>query len=135
MKNLYTAQVHVTSGRDGSATSSDGRLDLRLGFPKELGGAGDAANPEQLFVAGYAACFASSIKAAAGKLSLPVPPVSIDAQGTLSLREDGTFVVSHVALRVHGLNERADEVLAEARRICAYSNTTQGNTVTDITLD
>lgn len=134
MKNLYTARVHVTSGRDGAATSSDGRLDLRLGFPQELGGAGDAANPEQLFVAGYAACFASSVKAAAGKLAVRVADVSVDAQATLSLRDDGSFLVSHVTLQVHGLRERGDEVIAEARRICAYSNATRGNTVTDVSL-
>jgi Ohr subfamily peroxiredoxin len=134
MKNLYTAQVHVTSGRDGAATSSDGRLDLRLGFPKELGGAGDAANPEQLFVAGYAACFASSVKGAASKLSVLVSDVRIDAQGTLSLREDGSYIVSHLALQVHGLGERGDDVIKEAKRICAYSNATRGNTVTDVTL-
>jgi lipoyl-dependent peroxiredoxin len=134
MKNLYTAHVHVIGGRDGTATSSEGRLELRLGFPVELGGAGDAANPEQLFVAGYAACFASSVKAAAGKLSAPVSNVRIDAQGTLSLRDDGSYLVSHVVLKVHGVKERGDEVIAEAKRICAYSNATRGNTVTDVTL-
>ena len=134
MKNLYTAHVHVTSGRDGSATSSDGRLDLRLGFPKELGGAGDAANPEQLFVAGYAACFASSVKAAAAQLGVSAGAISVDAAGTLSVRDDGAYLVSHVSLQVRGLSERADEVIAEARRICAYSNATRGNTVTDVAL-
>jgi Ohr subfamily peroxiredoxin len=136
MKNLYTAHVDVTSGRDGTAKSSDGQLELRLGFPKELGGAGDAANPEQLFVAGYAACFASSVKAAAAKLSVAVGAVRVSGQGTLSLRDDGSYLVSHVALRVHadGLGEQADAVLAEAKRICAYSNATRGNTVTDVSL-
>ena len=132
MKNLYVANVHVTSGRDGTASSADGLLALRLGFPKELGGAGDAANPEQLFAAGYAACFATSVKAAAVKLSVAVSDVSVDAQTTLSLRDDGTYIVSQVALRVHGLHERADDVLAEAKRLCAYSNTTRGNTVLDV---
>ena len=134
MKSLYTAHISVTGGRDGAATSSDGRLDLRLSFPKELGGAGDAANPEQLFVAGYAACFASSIKAAAARLSVPVSVLRIDAEGTLSLRDDGSYIVSHVALSVHGVQERGDDVIAEAKRICAYSNATRGNTVTDVRL-
>lgn len=134
MKNLYTARVHVTGGRDGSATSSDGRLALRLGFPQELGGAGDATNPEQLFAAGYAACFASSVKAVAARLSVPVSDIHIDAEATLSLRDDGSYIVSHMSLRVHGLRERADDVLAEAKRLCAYTNTTRGNTVTDVTL-
>jgi Ohr subfamily peroxiredoxin len=132
MKNLYVAKVHVTSGRDGTATSADGQLALRLGFPKELGGAGDAANPEQLFAAGYAACFASSVKAVAGKLQVPVSDVSVDAQATLSLRDDGAYIVSRVALRVHGLRERAGDVLAEAERLCAYTNTTRGNIAIDI---
>ncbi|MGN6153715.1 MAG: hypothetical protein ACTHOH_17180 [Lysobacteraceae bacterium] len=61
MKDLYTSHVHVVGGRDGSATSSDGLLSLKLGFPKDMGGAGDHPNPEQLFAAGYAACFASSV--------------------------------------------------------------------------
>jgi lipoyl-dependent peroxiredoxin len=134
MKNLYTAQVRVAGGRDGMATSSDGQLALKLGFPKELGGAGDAPNPEQLLAAGYAACFASSVKAVATKLSVAVADIHIDAQATLSLRDDGSYIVSHVALRVHGLSERADEVLAEAERLCAYTNTTRGNTVTDLAL-
>lgn len=134
MKNLYTAQVHVTSGRDGSARSSDGKLDLRLSFPKELGGNGEAANPEQLFIAGYAACFASSVKAAASKLNVALHALHVDGQSTLSVLEDGSYLISQVVLTVHGLIERADEVLAEAKRICAYSNATRGNTVTTINL-
>jgi lipoyl-dependent peroxiredoxin len=132
MKDLYTPHVHVTSGRNGSATSSDGRLQLQLGFPKELAGDGTKTNPEQLFLAGYAARFASSVSAAAKQLSAPVNDVRIDAQGTLSLREDGSYIVSRVALKVHGLGERAGEVLADAKRICAYSNATRGNTVIDV---
>lgn len=129
MKDLYTSQVHVQSGRDGRATSDDGHLAIRLGFPKALGGAGDATNPEQLFAAGYAACFASSVKAAAASLKKPADDVRIDAQATLSVREDGSYLISRVALRVHGLGEGADAVLAEAKRICAYSNATRGNVV------
>lgn len=132
MKQLYVARVHVTSGRDGAATSDDGQLALRLGFPKELGGAGNAANPEQLFAAGFAACFASSVKAVAGRLSIPVSDISVDAEATLALRDDGSYIVSRVALRVHGLHERADEVLAEAERLCAYTNTTRGNIAIDL---
>jgi Ohr subfamily peroxiredoxin len=136
MKTLYTSQVQVTSGRDGRARSPDGLLDLRLGFPKELGGSGDALNPEQLFAAGYAACFASSVKAAAAKLGLSAGDLQVAAQASLAVRDDGSYLISHVALQVQapGLREHAGAVLAEARRLCAYSNTTHGNTVTDITL-
>jgi lipoyl-dependent peroxiredoxin len=136
MKSLYTAQVSVTSGRDGRATSPDGLLDLVLGFPKELGGAGNAVNPEQLFAAGYAACFASSIKAAANTLSVKIGQVSVEGDAVLSTHDDGSFIVSHVELRVRaeGLTDQADAVFTEAKRICAYSNATRGNTVTTVKL-
>ncbi len=136
MKSLYTAKVSVTSGRDGAAKSADGRLDVHLGFPKELGGAGDKANPEQLFVAGYAACFASSLKAAAAKAGTKLGAVAIDAEGTLSLRDDGSYLISSVRLvvRLTGLETPAEPLVAEAKRICAYSNATRGNTLTDVVL-
>lgn len=136
MKDLYTAHVSITSGRDGSATSADGQLDVKLGFPKELGGDGGAANPEQLFVAGYAACFATSIKAAAGSLKTSVGSVQIDAQATLAVREDGSYLVSQVQLMVHAprLGNAADAVIAEAKRICAYSNATRGNVTLTVVL-
>jgi Ohr subfamily peroxiredoxin len=136
MKNLYTAQVTVTSGRDGGAVSSDGKLAVNLGFPKELGGDGTAANPEQLFAAGYAACFASSIKGAAAASGLRVTQLSVDGAATLSLRDDGSYLVSHMTLTVHaeGLGDSAPKVIEEAKRICAYSNATRGNMVTDVVL-
>jgi len=137
MKNLYTAHVTVESGRDGNATSSDGHLNVRLGFPKELGGAGDAANPEQLFTAGFAACFASSVKAAASSLAVPIGAVRIQGEGTLSLRDDGSFLVSHVRLVVNAEGLATDKgaaVIEEAKRICAYSNATRGNTTVDAVL-
>ncbi len=136
MKHLYTAHVSVSSGRDGEARSSDGHLALRLGLPRELGGLGAAANPEQLFVAGYAACFASSVKAAAAGRALAVHGLRIDASGTLSLRDDGSYTVSSVALTVHadGLGEAGPAVIAEAHRICAYANATRGLVHSDIVL-
>ena len=129
MKDLYTAHVHVTDGRDGQATSSDGHLAIKLGFPKELGGAGDAANPEQLFIAGYAACFASTIKVLATSKSLKPGSIQIDAEGILSVRDDGTYIVSQVQLTVH-----APELIEEAKRYCAYSNATSGNVQTTVHL-
>lgn len=136
MKNLYTAQVKVTGGRDGSAVSSDGHLSIKLGFPKELGGAGDAANPEQLFVAGYAACFASTIKALAGGRAVKTGPIAIDAAGVLSARDDGTYLVSHVTLTVHApeLGAAGPGLIEDAKRYCAYSNATRGNVQTDVVL-
>lgn len=136
MKNLYTAHVHVTSGRDGKASSSDGRLSIALGWPKELGGDGQAANPEQLFAAGYAACFASSIKGAAAALKVPVAVVDVQASATLSLRDDGAYTVSGVELVVQApsLGAQAAAVIEEAQRICAYSNATRGQVRTEVRL-
>lgn len=136
MKHLYTAQVRVTGGRDGSAMSSDGRLSVRLALPRELGGSGDAANPEQLFVAGYAACFASSIKAAAAAARVQVASLSIDADGVLSRRDDGTYIVSEVRLAVYSPDLGSNTaVIDEAKRICAYTNATRGNVITEVTLN
>ena len=136
MKNLYTAHVKVTGGRDGSAVSRDGLLSVKLGFPKELGGAGDSANPEQLFVAGYAACFASTLKALAGARSVKPGPITIDAAGVLSVRDDGTYIVSHVTLTVQApeLGAAGPGLIEDAKRFCAYSNATRGNVQTDVIL-
>lgn len=136
MKNLYTARVKVTEGRDGSAVSSDGQMSVKLGFPKELGGAGIGANPEQLFVAGFASCFASTIKALASARSVKTGPLSIDAAGVLSIRDDGTYIVSHVTLVVHApeLGAAGPALLDEAKRFCAYSNATRGNVQTEVRL-
>jgi lipoyl-dependent peroxiredoxin len=133
MKNLYTSQVHVTSGRDGHARSPDGHLDLKLGWPKELGGDGSAANPEQLFAAGYAACFATSLKAAASTLKTALELTGIDARAALSVNEDGSYIVSQVTLHIHAnvAEDSGSALLAEAKRICAYSNATRGNTSLD----
>lgn len=136
MKTLYTARVQVTGGRDGGVTSSDGKLSVRLALPSELGGSGDATNPEQLFVAGYAACFASSLKAAAHSKNIPIGRIDIDGEGVLSVRDDGSYFVSRVVLAVdgEGLGPSAAAVVEEAKRICAYSNATRGNVNTEIDL-
>jgi Ohr subfamily peroxiredoxin len=136
MKDLYTAQVSITSGRDGKAASSDGRLDVALALPTALGGSGDGANPEQLFAAGYAACFASSLKAAAASRKTAIGAVRIDAEAVLSVREDGSYLVSRVALAVNAESLGADaaQLVEEAKRICAYSNATRGNVATTVTL-
>ena len=133
MKTLYTAHVSITSGRDGAARAADGQLDVRLGFPKELGGNGTGTNPEQLFAAGYAACFASSLKAAAARHELKAPKLRIEAEASLGVRDDGSYAIGSVRLRIFdaGFGDRAAEILAEAKRICAYSNATRGNVALD----
>ena len=134
MKDLYTAVVQVTSGRDGHAKSSDGNLSVPLGFPKELGGAGTATNPEQLFAAGYAACFASTLKAVASQQGHKPGAVKINAEATLAVSEFGSYHVTEVRLQISdlGLGEVAPEVVEASMKVCAYTNATRGNVAVTI---
>lgn len=129
MKDLYTARVRVTGGRDGRAVADDQQLDVKLALPKAIGGSGQGANPEQLFAAGFAACFTSSIKHAAQQLGFNAGDVAIDSNATLTVSDDGRYGLK-VALGVAtpGLDAGArEQVLTEAKRICAYTNATRGN--------
>lgn len=132
MKDLYIAKVSIAHGRDGTARSADGNLDVRLAFPKELGGSGAGTNPEQLFAAGFSACFASAIRFVAGQKKLDAGEVTIDTAVTLFVREDGRYGLrADFDVSVPGLSGAdRDEVVAEAKRICAYTNATAGNVET-----
>ncbi len=136
MKQLYSTKVHVSGGRDGRATSEDGRFDIALAMPKALGGSGEGLNPEQLFAAGYGACFTSSIRFAAKGLGLDAGAVTVQATATLVAADDGAFLIeAELDVSAPGLTgAERDAVLAEAKRICAYSNATRGNVSTRITL-
>ena len=128
-KVLYTAHATATDGRDGSAKSSDGLLDVKLSPPKELGGAGGATNPEQLFAAGYAACFLGALKhvATAEKAQFPAD-ASIDSSVGIGPIPAGFGI--EVALVVHlpGMDKTEAEALVQkAHQVCPYSNATRGN--------
>ena len=130
MDILYTATAHATGdGRNGHATSDDGILDVDLRAPKELGGAGGATNPEQLFAAGYAACFHSAIKVVASREKLDVTGTEVSASVGLGMNAAGGFNIA-VELDVHApaLDRAAAEALvAKAHEVCPYSNATRGN--------
>jgi Ohr subfamily peroxiredoxin len=132
MKELYTTSVGVAGGRDGAARSDDGRLAVGMAMPKELGGTGAGTNPEQLFAAGFAGCFASSVRFAARQLGLDAGEVEVDARVTLAAHDDGRFgLEAALDVRAPGLaGGDLDAVMAEARRICAYANATGGNVET-----
>lgn len=127
----YTATVEVTGeGRNGgTARSTDGLLEHRLSIPKELGGAGDATNPEQLFAAGWAACFLGALRHAAAQRKIRLTSTSITAEVTLLHGNDGEFsLLATLAPRLGGVDQRTAEDLAEAaHRICPYSKATRGN--------
>ncbi|MBM7568059.1 organic hydroperoxide resistance protein [Paenibacillus sacheonensis] len=130
MDPLYTASVMVTGGREGKLTSSDGVLNLDLVMPKELGGAGGAAtNPEQLFAAGYAACFESALNLACRQKKVKFDGTSVTAHVTIGKDETGGFELA-VALDVtlKGVDAGlAKELTEDAHQICPYSKATKGN--------
>ncbi|GAB57896.1 organic hydroperoxide resistance protein [Rheinheimera nanhaiensis] len=129
MDILYKAVVTSTGGRDGAAKSNDGLLEVKLAPPKELGGAGGATNPEQLFAAGYSACFIGALKFVAGaaKVSLPAD-VSLRAEVGIGKIEGGFGLDVDLFVNLPGMDKAAaDELVAKAHQVCPYSNATRGN--------
>ncbi|MFI6822602.1 organic hydroperoxide resistance protein [Micromonospora sp. NPDC050187] len=137
MQVLYTAAAHATGdGRDGHVRTSDGTVDLDLAVPKEMGGAGGAANPEQLFAAGYAACFHSALRLVARKARADVSGSVVDAEVGIGPNGDGGFTLT-VALVVDLPSvprTAAEELVAQAHQVCPYSNATRGNIETTLTV-
>jgi Ohr subfamily peroxiredoxin len=126
-KVLYTAQAHTTGGRDhGVSRSSDGRLDVRLSAP---GSARIGTNPEQLFAAGWSACFESAIALAAFKRKITLPSdVAIDAGVDLHLDHSGYFLSARLNISIPGVERGTAQALVdEAHEICPYSKATRGN--------
>ncbi|MEU4085851.1 organic hydroperoxide resistance protein [Streptomyces aureus] len=133
-KALYTAQAHVTGGRDGRGSTSDGRLDLDLRMPKELGGDGEGANPEQLFAIGYAACFSTTLALVGQRDGLKADDAEIDSLVSLIPIDGGRFKLG-VELRISLPSIAGDQALDLARtahQVCPYSNATRDNV--DVTL-
>jgi Ohr subfamily peroxiredoxin len=130
MKTLYTAEALATGeGRDGHGRSSDGRLDLDLAIPKEMGGSGNGTNPEQLFAVGYAACFHSALRLVAGQAKADVTDSSVGARVSIGQIDNGGFGLA-VELEVTLPNldhDTAVELTEKAHQVCPYSNATRGN--------
>jgi Ohr subfamily peroxiredoxin len=130
VKVLYTAEAHVTGGRDeGHGRTSDGVLDVQLRSPTELGGEGGGTNPEQLFAVGYAACFESAIKAIARRKKVDADEVSIDSRVDFGPAEDRSFMLAvGLDVTLPGFDEeQAAEIVRAAHKVCPYSNATRGN--------
>lgn len=128
-KIVYTAHAHVTGGREGRAVSDDGMLDVKLSPPKAMGGAGTATNPEQLFAAGYSACFMGAMKHVAGmkKISIPVD-ASIDASIEIGPIPAGFGIAAKLVINLPGLDRAvATDLVQAAHQVCPYSNATRGN--------
>jgi lipoyl-dependent peroxiredoxin len=128
MDALYTA-VATANGRDGRAVSSDGQLDLPLAMPPALGGSGKGTNPEQLFAAGYAACFASALGAVGRQAKADTSEVSVTAE--VGIGKDETSFALAVTLRVELpealAGETGQQLVKQAHEVCPYSKATRGN--------
>ncbi|MGE6791079.1 organic hydroperoxide resistance protein [Pseudomonas guineae] len=133
----YRAYAEATGGRDGRAISSDGVLDVALTTPKELGGAGgQGTNPEQLFAAGYSACFIGAMKFVAGRDKLPIPAeVSIEGVVGIGAIANGFGIEVELRISLPGMDrEQAKALIDRAHIVCPYSNATRGNIDVTLTL-
>ena len=132
-KVLYTARAHTTGGRDGASRTDDGRLDVTLSSP---GTSGTGTNPEQLFAAGYSACFIGAIKAVAGKQKISLPQdLSIDAEVDLGTIPNAYGIAARLKVSLPGMDKAAAQALVDAaHQVCPSSNATRGNIDVQITL-
>jgi lipoyl-dependent peroxiredoxin len=133
-KVLYTAKAHTTGGRDGGASQTDdGRLDVKLSSP---GTGGTGTNPEQLFAAGWSACFLSAVKLVAGKKRIPLPAaVAIDAEVDLGVTRGAFGLAARLNVSLPGVDpETAQTLVDAAHQVCPYSHATRGNIDVAITV-
>jgi lipoyl-dependent peroxiredoxin len=125
-KVIYTAKTHTTGGRDGAARSDDGRLDVKLSSP---GSAGAGTNPEQLFAAGWSACFIGAMRRAAGERQLVLPAdVAVDAEIDLGAGDGGFSLQARLVISLPGMpRDLAQTLIETAHQICPYSKMSRGN--------
>ena len=133
---MYTAEATARGdGRDGEVASADGVLDEKLAAPAEMGGpGGDFTNPEQLFAAGYAACFHGAVRQVAEKAGDRIDGSSVTARVGIGKTEQGALALTvRLETSLPGMEEgKANELVAQAHQICPYSNATRGNIVVDV---
>lgn len=132
-KVLYTARAHTTGGRDGASRTDDGRLDVKLSSP---GTSGTGTNPEQLFAAGYSACFIGALKAVGGMQKIAIPQdVAVDAEVDLGPITGGYGIAVRMTVSLPGMERAAAQALVDAaHKVCPYSNATRGNIDVTLTL-
>jgi lipoyl-dependent peroxiredoxin len=136
-KVLYTARAHTTGGRAGHSVTDDGLLNIALTPPKAMGGEGTATNPEQLFAAGYSACFMGALKHVAGLKKITIPAqAAVDAEVDIGPIAQGFGIAVRLLVSLPGLeNALAQELLDQAHQVCPYSNATRGNIAVSLTLN
>lgn len=133
-KVLYTARVHTTGGREGASRSDDGKLDIQHTPP---GGHGTGTNPEQLFAAGYSACFIGALKAVAARQKISLPQdLSVDAEVDLGPVGQAFGIAVRMHIHLPGMdNAQARQLVDAAHEVCPYSNATRGNIPVTLTID
>jgi lipoyl-dependent peroxiredoxin len=136
-KKLYTA-IATSAGRDGRSVSNDGILDLALARPAELGGDGKGTNPEQLFAAGYSACFASAMQLVAARQGVDASDASVTAEISLvalDAERFGIAAVLRVELPEHLHGEAGQKLIEATHQVCPYSNATRGNIEVELVVE
>ncbi|CEJ12120.1 Organic hydroperoxide resistance protein OhrB [bacterium YEK0313] len=130
---LYTGKTHTTGGRDGVARSSDGRLDIKLSRP---GSSGSGTNPEQLFAAGWSACFIGAMGRAAAEVKVALPAeTAIDAEVDLASADGAFFLRARLFVSLPGLDRAVARAIVDAaHEICPYSKATRGNIEVELQL-
>ena len=125
-KVLHTGKTHTSGGRDGRSRSSDGRLNIMLSSP---GASGNGTNPEQLFAAGWSACFIGAMRLAAGKMKVPLPAdLAVDAEVDLGIAGDAYSLQARLNVSLPGITQETARALVDAaHQICPYSKATRGN--------
>ncbi|MEZ8027164.1 organic hydroperoxide resistance protein [Enterovibrio norvegicus] len=128
MTTLYKTKATASAGRNGQVSTDDNMLDLALSYPKEMGGTGEATNPEQLFAAGYSACFSNAILHVAREMKITLSQAPVTAEVGIGPNDAGGFALTvalAVTLDLDG--EQAQQVVKTAHQVCPYSNAVKGN--------
>jgi osmotically inducible protein OsmC len=133
IKVLYTGKTHTTGGREGQSRSADGRLDIKLSSP---GSAGEGTNPEQLFAAGWSACFIGAMGLAAGAMKIALPKnLAVDAEVDLVNKDGAYFLQARLNVSLPGLERATAQAIVDAaHQTCPYSKLTRGNIDVELNL-
>lgn len=128
MTTLYTTTATASAGRNGQVTTDDNMLDLALSYPKEMGGTGEATNPEQLFAAGYSACFSNAILHVAREMKIKLAQAPVSAEVGIGPNTTGGFALTvALAVTLELGEEQAQQLVKTAHQVCPYSNAVKGN--------
>lgn len=128
MTTLYTTTATASAGRNGQVTTDDNMLDLALSYPKEMGGTGEATNPEQLFAAGYSACLSNAILHVAREMKIKLTQAPVSAEVGIGPNATGGFSLTvALAVTLDLEEEQAQQLVKTAHQVCPYSNAVKGN--------